>query len=188
MPRNLMGQVDGSANPVAGTSEFDQTVWIPDGPLTGGTTLVLRRIRMDLDGWDRLDRRDRELAVGRRISDGAPLTGGDESTAPDLAATDQAGLPVIPAFAHVRRAHPKSSQARILRRGYNYETMRRGGATDSGLLFASYQAHVARQFLPIQRSLDELDLLNEWTTPVGSAVFLVPPGCRSGGYLGDTLV
>lgn len=49
----------------------------------------------------------------------------------------------------------------------------------SGLLFASYQADVDRQFLPIQRRLDESDMLNEWTTPIGSAVYAIPPGvCR----------
>ena len=31
-------------------------------------------------------------------------------------------------------------------------------------------------------------LLNEWTTPIGSAVFAIPPGCVEGGYIGDTLL
>ena len=43
-------------------------------------------------------------------------------------------------------------------------------------------------FTPIQRRLDDLDLLNEWTTPIGSAVFAVPPGCDHGGYIGETLL
>lgn len=187
-PRNLMGQVDGSANPVAGTADFDAAVWIADGPMAGGTTLVLRRIRMDLDRWDRLDRRDRELAVGRRLDDGAPLTGGTEQDMPDLEATDANGLLVIPEFAHVRRAHPTTTNARILRRGYSYDDATADGTVDAGLLFAAYQADVGEQFLPVQRSLAELDLLNEWTTPVGSSVFLVPPGCEPGGFLGDALV
>ncbi|WP_416428886.1 hypothetical protein [Paenarthrobacter nicotinovorans] len=59
--------------------------------------------------------------------------------------------------------------------------------SDSGLIFVSYQADVERQFVPIQRRLDELDLLNEWTTPVGSAVFVIPPGCEPGGFTGDEL-
>jgi hypothetical protein len=62
------------------------------------------------------------------------------------------------------------------------------GHADSGLLFASYQADVARQFLPIQRRLAEADLLNEWTTPIGSAVFAVPPGCAEDGWIGETLL
>ena len=187
-PRNLMGQLDGTSNPVAGTPEFDATVWIPDGPLAGGSTIVLRRIRMHLAAWDRVDRVDREQVIGRRLDDGAPLTGGAEHDEPDLDATDENGLLVVPEFAHVRRAHPTTTGARILRRPYSYQDSQAGGTTDSGLLFAAYQADVRRQFVPVQASLDELDLLNQWTTPVGSAVFLVPPGCSPGGYLGETLV
>jgi dye decolorizing peroxidase len=186
--RNLMGQVDGTANPVPGTDDFTSVVWIPDGPLAGGTTLVLRRIRMDLDRWDLLDRRDRELVIGRRLSDGSPLTGETESDPPDLDATDANGLLVIPEFAHVRRAHPSTTSARILRRPYSYQQVGSDGAPESGLLFTAFQSDVQEQFVPVQRSLAELDLLNQWTTPVGSAVFLVPPGCRPGGYLGDTVV
>ena len=58
----------------------------------------------------------------------------------------------------------------------------------SGLLFGSFQADVSRQFTPLQRRLDELDLLNTWTTPIGSAVFAIPPGCEAGGYIGETLL
>lgn len=49
------------------------------------------------------------------------------------------------------------------------------------------KADVDRQFLPIQRRLAESDMLNEWTTPVGSAVYAVPPGCAEGGFVGDAL-
>ena len=58
---------------------------------------------------------------------------------------------------------------------------------EHGLIFASYQADLAAQFLPIQARLAEFDLLNFWTTPIGSAVFAIPPGCAEGGTLGDTL-
>ncbi|PPH25800.1 peroxidase, partial [Rathayibacter sp. AY1F9] len=60
--------------------------------------------------------------------------------------------------------------------------------SNSGLIFAAFQADVTAQFVPIQKRLDELDLLNEWTTPIGSAVFAIPPGCVEGGYIGDTLL
>ncbi|SNQ49443.1 hypothetical protein FRACA_3300004 [Frankia canadensis] len=36
--------------------------------------------------------------------------------------------------------------------------------------------------------LAELDLLNEWVTPIGSAVFAIPPGCAAGGFVGETLL
>ncbi|KOX22107.1 Dyp-type peroxidase [Nocardiopsis sp. NRRL B-16309] len=189
--RNLMGQVDGSINPRPGTEEFDQLVWATGGPawLDGGTSLVLRRIATDLDTWDELDRPGREAVIGRRVSDGAPLTGGGERDDVDLDATDSTGLPVIPAFAHVRRARTGDPRQRIFRRGYNYDLRDTlGGSGEAGLLFASFQADPVRQFVPIQRRLDELDLLNEWVTAVGSAVFAIPPGCEEGDYVGRALV
>ena len=30
-------------------------------------------------------------------------------------------------------------------------------------------------------------MLNTWTVPIGSAVFAIPPGCESGGFIGDVL-
>lgn len=78
---------------------------------------------------------------------------------------------------------------RILRRAYNYEDgLSPEGRPDAGLLFASYQADVERQFVPIQRRLAEVDLLNQWITPIGSAVFAVPPGCAPDGWIGETLL
>lgn len=187
--RNLMGQVDGTVNPRPGTADFDHLVWRETGPawLAGGTGLVLRRIATHLDTWDELDRPAREAVIGRRLADGAPLTGGDEHADVDLAATDDTGLTVVADFAHVRRSRTGDPEERIFRRGYNYD-LRDHGTPEAGLLFASYQADPVRQFTPIQRRLDELDLLNEWVTAVGSAVFAVPPGCTGDGYVGDSLL
>lgn len=187
--RNLFGQVDGTVNPEPGTEDFDRLVWIRDGWLAGGTSLVLRRIRMNLDTWDELDRGGREQSTGRYLSTGAPLTGTEEHDEPDFEATDAVGFPVIPEFSHLRRARSEDTRQRIFRRGYNYDETPAGGAiSDSGLLFVSFQADVDAQFVPLQRRLDQLDLLNEWTTPVGSAVFAVPPGCAESGFIGETLL
>ncbi|MER5455641.1 Dyp-type peroxidase [Micromonospora sp. NPDC002389] len=188
--RNLFGQLDGTANPKPG-APVETAVWVPDGPdwLRHGTTLVVRRISMDLETWDLLGRVDRELAVGRRLGDGAPLTGADEHDEPDFAALGPDGLTVMPDFSHVTRAHVTDDRFRILRRPYNYDgTPAADGTADSGLIFASYQADIDRQFLPIQRRLAERDLLNEWVTPIGSAVFAVPPGCPEGGWIGRQLL
>lgn len=62
-----------------------------------------------------------------------------------------------------------------------------GGVSNSGLIFASYQADPLKQFVPIQERLAELDMLNTWTVPIGSAVFAIPPGCSEGSYIGDIL-
>lgn len=187
--RNLFGQVDGTANPQPGTGHFDEVVWSDAGWMAGGTGMVIRRIHMDLDKWDRLDRPGREDSVGRTLSNGAPLTGAAEHDEPDFDAKTPVGFPVIPEFSHLRRSRPDDTRQRIFRRGYNYDERPDGGqVSDSGLIFVSFQADVDAQFVPIQRRLDELDLLNEWTTPIGSAVFAVPPGCRPGGYIGETLL
>jgi len=187
--RNLFGQVDGTVNAAPGTDDFDELVWAREGWIAGGTSMVVRRIHMDLDRWDRLDRSGREQAVGRTLATGAPLTGVSERDEPDFAATTPIGFPVIPEFSHLRRARSDDRTQRIVRRGYNYdEGPSPESVSDSGLIFIAYQADVDRQFVPLQRRLDELDLLNQWTTPIGSAVFAIPPGCQPGGYIGETLL
>lgn len=187
--RNLFGQVDGTTNPTPGTTDFDTVVWATSGWLTDGTSAVIRRTHMNLDKWDRLDRPGREQSVGRTLSNGAPLTGNNERDEPDFAATTAIGFPVIPEFSHIRRARSDNPIERIFRRGYNYDhSPPDGQISDSGLIFVSFQADVDTQFTPIQQRLAELDLLNEWTTPIGSAVFAIPPGCDQGGYIGDTLL
>lgn len=187
--RNLFGQVDGTANPEPGTADFDEVVWHPSGWLTGGTGVVVRRIAMDLDKWDRLDRPGRDQSVGRFQSNGAPLTGTQEHDEPDFDAKTPIGFPVIPEFSHMRRARSDDRRERIFRRGYNYDDTPVGAEISrAGLVFVSFQADVAGQFVPLQRRLDELDLLNQWTTPIGSAVFAAPPGCAPGGFIGETLL
>ncbi len=191
--RNLFGQVDGTTNVRPGTSDFDEVVWIRDGWLAGGTSMVIRRTMMQLDKWDELDRPGREQSVGRFLSNGAPLTSTPTPAAaefdePDFAAKTPLGFSVIPTFSHMARAHPVETHERIFRRSYNYLETSDASTSEAGLIFISLQADVDRQFVPIQSRLAELDLLNEWTTPVGSSVFAIPPGCMPGGYIGETLL
>ncbi|MET8864610.1 Dyp-type peroxidase [Nonomuraea sp. NPDC004580] len=183
--RNLMGQIEGTGN----ATDLDKAVWIGQGPLTGGTTLVLRRIRMALDTWDAVDRTAREFTIGRRLDTGAPLTGAAERDEPDYARKNRLGFPVISEYAHIRRAHVADPALRLLRRPYNFDDgLTSEGKPDSGLLFASYQADIDRQFVPIQRMLAEGDLLNEWITTIGSAIFAIPPGCTPGSWIGEPLL
>lgn len=187
--RNLMGQVDGTRNLVPG--EDDGLIWHDDGPawFTGGTSMVVRRIAMNLDTWDELDRSGREISMGRRLSDGSPLTGTHEHDEPDLDAVNEIGFPVIDTVAHIRRARSDNPDERFLRRPYNYDDPPAPGQlSSSGLIFVTFQRDLTTQFLPIQRRLDQLDLLNTWTTPIGSAVFAVPGGCREGEFLGQRLL
>lgn len=181
--RNVLGQVDGTANPNPADGDFADLLWAtaqdPGGPaFAGGTFCVLRRIRAELVTWDAVGRAGKEFAVGRRLDTGAPLTGERETDPLDLAAVDALGLPVIDAGAHVRRARSDDPRQRFLRRPYNYVTSDPSApdGQEAGLLFAAYARDVERQFVPIQQRLAELDRLNQWVTPVGSAVYAIPPG------------
>ena len=194
--RNLFGQVDGTSNPSPDTAHLERVVWGQgEGPLPltpwleGGTSLVLRRIAMQLDTWDELDRPAKEQVIGRRLDTGAPLTGREEHDEPDLGAMNERGFPVISDISHLRRARTDIPEQTMLRRAYNYDDGPSGedSVSDSGLLFAAYQCDVDQQYLPVQRRLAESDHLNLWTVPVGSAVFAIPPGCQEGGYAGEGL-
>ena len=189
--RNLMGQVDGTENPKFGSEDFQNLVWINSGPdwIQGGTLLVLRRIAMQLDTWDQLGTPEKEEVIGRKLSNGAPLTGENEFDVPDLNARYPNGLKVIPDFAHIRRAAPGKPGERIFRRPFSYhEGVDANGRPDVGLLWTAYQRNIETQYLPIQRRLESLDLLNEWTVPIGSATFAIPRGVMEGELLAEALL
>ncbi|WP_343074692.1 Dyp-type peroxidase [Nakamurella aerolata] len=195
--RNLMGQVDGTVNPRT-DAEYDELVWSAEpGRFAGGTTMVVRRIRMELDLWDELDRSAMETSIGRKLDSGAPLTGTSEFDEPDFDKLDATGLPAIAPFSHIRLARGDGSAPQILRRPYNYDdSPGPGGASDLGQIFCSFQARLDKQFVPMQQRLADGDLFNTWITPIGSAVFAVPPGCEDtadataagSDYLGRELV
>lgn len=188
--RNLFGQVDGTVNPRT-EKEFDAQVWVSQGPswFRDGTCLVIRRIQMDFAGWDKLDETKKEASMGRTLKNGAPLTGTNEFDTPDLEAKGPGGLSVIPAFSHIRRSNTGNPKEKFLRRPLNYEDgLLPNGEPNAGLIFAAYMADIQKQFVPVQQRLADLDLLNTWTTPIGSAVFALPPGCQPGGFIGEGLL
>ncbi|MBM4718946.1 peroxidase [Rhodococcus hoagii] len=150
------GQVDGTVNrrPAATTSRK----WC------GTTAPSSRGSRWDVGGdpadpprpgrVDELDRPGRDEVMGRRMSDGAPLTGESEHDAPDFDATGRGGLKIIPEFSHIARARPMAPRERFHRRAYNYDEAPDGiGVSDSGLIFVAYQADVDAQYLPVQQRL-----------------------------------
>ena len=192
--RNLFGQVDGTVQPdVAGAESH--LLWCgQDDPdwLLGGSSVVIRRISMNLDSWDRADRATREFTIGRHLSSGAPLTAPEHApatTEADFGQNDALGFHVIDDGAHMRRARFTAAHEKILRRPYSYDDPPGPGSlSDSGLIFVAYQADPVRQFAPIQARLAEKDLLNLWTTPVGSAVFAILPGAQPGEILGRRLL
>ena len=182
-PRNLMGFKDGTGNPLPGTSTFEATVW-NDGAkqswFANGSAVAIRRIRMNLDLWEKLQPQQMEAAFGRYVTTGAPLGGTHEFERADLVRRDANGEPVIPVDAHIRRA---TLETDIYRRVFNYDD----GPNDAGLLFIAYCADI-QQYLDIQQSLAEQDAINTWTTPVGSAMFVIPPGAPTpDSWVGETL-
>ncbi len=190
-PRNLMGFRDGTANILADdTAALEDHVWVPTGEpawLSGGSYLVVRKIEMLIESWDRVRLAEQQTIIGRSKGPGAPLSGGDEFTTPDFDASAD-GAPVIDTAAHVRLAHPSSNGGvRILRRGYNYvDGNTPYGRLDAGLFFLAYQRSPS-QFIALQRSLGP-DLLNEYIRHIGSAIFAIPPGASEGGFVGETLL
>jgi deferrochelatase/peroxidase EfeB len=74
-PRNILGFKEATGNPRRGM-ELDRQVWVARADRTwmiGGTYLVVRRVRADLDAWQRLAVRDQEQVIGRHKDSGAPL-------------------------------------------------------------------------------------------------------------------
>jgi len=194
-PRNLFGFKDGTANVKSeDTRVVDEHVWADAGSargetwMEGGSYLVARRIRMTVETWDRSSLREQERVVGRTKGSGAPLSGGEEHTAPDFAATGRGGAPLIDPASHVRLAHPDANAgAVLLRRGYNFVDGNDDlGRLNAGLFFLAFQRDPRTQFIPIQRSLAK-DAMNEYLRHVGSGIWAVPPGASRDGYVGETL-
>ncbi|MFG3254099.1 iron uptake transporter deferrochelatase/peroxidase subunit [Streptomyces sp. NPDC048172] len=191
--RNLMGQVDGTNNPKPSEKDFFKKVFVPeDGSpewMAGGSYVVLRRIRMLLDDWDERSLDEQEEVIGRRKSDGAPLSGGKEHTEPDLEKRAKGKL-AIAANAHIRVAAPETNgDAAMLRRPFSFhDGFRDDGAPDAGLLFLAWQADPLRGFVPVQRKLDRGDALSPFLRHEASALFAVPGGPREGEYVGQRLL
>ncbi|MFD7971539.1 iron uptake transporter deferrochelatase/peroxidase subunit [Streptomyces clavifer] len=194
--RNLMGQIDGTGNPKPGESDFDQRIFVPAGGppahewLAGGSYAVVRRIRMLLDDWEQLPVDRQERVIGRRKADGAPLSGGSETTEMDLDKADADGRLLIPDNAHARISSPeKNGGAAMLRRPFSYhDGISDDGTPDAGLLFVCWQADPFKGFVPVQRKLDRGDALSPFIRHESSGLFAVPGGVAAGEYVGQRLL
>ncbi|MFG2868118.1 iron uptake transporter deferrochelatase/peroxidase subunit [Streptomyces sp. NPDC048338] len=194
--RNLMGQVDGTGNPKPTDADFDRRIFVPAGApggqdwMAGGSYAVVRRIRMLLDDWEKLPLDEQEKVIGRRKSDGAPLTGGTETSELDLDRTGPDGRPVIPDNAHSRISAPEQNGgAAMLRRPFSFhDGIGPDGTPDAGLLFVCWQADPLRGFVPVQRKLDRGDALSAFIRHEASGLFAVPGGPAEGEYVGQRLL
>lgn len=170
--RNLLGFADGLVIP-RGDAELRKEVWL-DTParVRGGTIAVVRRMRLDVVGFLALPVPEQERVLGRRRDTAAPLSGGGRDADIDLGAKTEDGQYLVPADAHVRRAHPLTSGSGLmLRRGYTYDN----GPDDRGLLFVSFQKEL-RTFVATQHRMSEGDALMRYATTTASATFLILPG------------
>jgi deferrochelatase/peroxidase EfeB len=202
-PRNLMGFKDGTNNPSTKKPELmNQFVWAngADAPwMQGGSYSVVRRIRITLEHWDNTEADFQEQVFGRHKYSGAPIGKKNEFEPLDLDAQDKDGNPVIPENSHVRLSNQATNNgAQILRRSYSYNDSsnfyierwppwRQETEYDAGLIFIAYQGDPRTGFIPINEKLSKFDMMNQFTTHVGSAVFACPPGAKPGSYIGAGL-
>ncbi|MFF0385103.1 iron uptake transporter deferrochelatase/peroxidase subunit [Streptomyces sp. NPDC004286] len=192
--RNLMGQIDGTRNPKPAEPDFDRRIFVPASGepawMANGSYAVVRRIRMLLDDWEKLARPAQEAVIGRRKSDGGPLSGGDETTAMDLEKADAQGQYVVPLDAHARITRPdQNGGAAMLRRPFSFhDGFDADGVPDAGLLFICWQADPLRGFVPVQRKLDRGDALSRYLRHEASGLFAVPGGAAKGEYVGQRLL
>ncbi|WP_144107962.1 Dyp-type peroxidase [Paraburkholderia sp. BCC1886] len=203
-PRNLMGFKDGTNNPSTTQPQLmNEFVWAkasPDAPwMEGGTYTVVRRIRITLEHWDNTEVDFQEQVFGRHKYSGAPIGKQHEFDAVDLKEEDKDGNPVIPENSHVRLSNQASNNgAQILRRSYSYNDgtnfyierwppWRQETEYDAGLIFIAHQGDPRTGFIPINDRLAKFDMMNQFTTHVGSAIFAVPPGAKPGSYIGAGL-
>ena len=195
-PRNLFGFKDGTMG-VRGeqTQLVDRHVWVPEGAdpnaawLTGGSYLVARKIRMQVETWDRAPMREQENIVGRTKREGAPLSGGTEFDQPDFQLEGRGGVPIVDAASHVAIAHPDHNDGvHLLRRGYNYVDGNDSlGRLSAGLFFIAFVTDPRTHYIPMQSKLSRNDLMMEYLQHVGSGLWAVPPGVAEGEYVGQAL-
>lgn len=195
-PRNLFGFKDGTANIKAEQpKDLAAHVWVgsdtpgPESWMSGGTYLVARRIRMQIETWDRSSLREQETIIGRNKAVGAPLSGGQEQSAPNFELKGRGAEPLIAHDAHVRMVHPSANKGiKMLRRGYNYTDGSDGlGRIDAGLFFIAFVIDPRTHYIPIQTTIARGDALSEYLRHTGSGLWAIPPGARKGGYIGQGL-
>ncbi|MGS0740793.1 Dyp-type peroxidase [Glaciimonas sp. GG7] len=202
-PRNQMGFKDGTMNvPAQNPAAMKLFVWVGDeGPrwMQDGTYMVIRPTRIALEHWDRMKLSFQEETVGRHKYSGAPIGKQHEFDPLDLDATDKDGNLLIAENSHARLAAPQSNDgAQILRRAYAYDNgvakiaerwppWHQAMTFDAGLLFQCYQRDPRTGFTKIFENMAKFDMLNQFTTHIGSGLFACPPGAKPGEFIGQQL-
>lgn len=194
-PRNPMGSIDGTVNPHS-AEEWDEQVWIDSDQayLKNSSIMVVRRIALDLDVWEKLDEAGRSRVIGRDYHTGAPLSGGtSEFDEEDMDAKDAQGNYLIDRHSHLALSREQDGLPNdaLRRRAYAYDDALNPhvtSSTNSGLVWIAFQKNPDKQFTAIQKRLDASDLLNEYAQHIGSAVYWIVPGTRPDTYWGQALM
>lgn len=185
-PRNLFAFKDGTAN-VDSIKAQDDVIWVQqEGWLKGGSYLVVRRIKMFLETWDRTHLKSQEETFGRYRDSGAPLGYKHEFEKFDLSKKDEKGNSVIPDVSHMHLAH--KTGVKMHRRAFSYANgIDDKGQFDAGLLFIAFQQS-PEQFIKVQNALGNIDKMNEYITHIGSGLFACFAGVKDeNDYLGKAL-
>ncbi|MXV44991.1 Dyp-type peroxidase [Saccharibacter sp. 17.LH.SD] len=202
-PRNLMGFKDGTINPDTHSPKVaDKYIWADPKAcpwMEGGSYLVARIIRIALEHWDQMKVSFQEETMGRQKKSGAPIGGVHEFDPLTLKQTDKDGNLLTAENSHARLAAPEENDgAQLLRRAYAYNNglsftaerwppWRQGNEFDAGLLFLCYQQDPRTAFTKIFERMAKFDMMNQFTTHIGSALFACP-GREDGHYIGASLL
>ena len=179
---------------VAGSTEGDPA-W-----MDGGTYMGFLRLAIDLEMWRGLDRADQELAVGRDLQTGCPITrshggvrevpdGCPESQGPGTPRYRNPSAPPIDPHnlarsSHMNRANLNRPQHgpvedkdhRIFRQGYEFVEALPGGRLQVGVNFVSFQRRIS-SLTTILTNPSWLGEANFGGTPSGTLLTLI-----GGGY------
>jgi deferrochelatase/peroxidase EfeB len=202
-PRNQMGFKDGTINVAAQDPQaMNDYVWVGnEAPtwLRGGSYMVIRPIRISMAHWDEMKLAFQEETVGRHKATGAPIGKTNEFDALDLEREDKDGNLITSDNSHAALSAPENNGgAQILRRAFSYDNgitrvaerwppWRQVMTFDAGLLFQCYQKDPRTGFSRIFAKMAQIDMLNQFTTHVGSGLFACPPGALAGEFIGQRL-
>jgi deferrochelatase/peroxidase EfeB len=204
--RGLLGFKDGTANlDVTNNDLMTKLVWTgAEEPAwaQGGTYIVARKIREQIERWDRLTLEQQENSIGRRKTDGASLDQTKETATPNYSADPNGDK--VPLNSHIRKSNPRlgeeSEKRRFLRRGYLYfNGVDKSGLLDAGFLFMCFCRNVQEQFEFVKRnymtnrnfpqSNTGVQDLDEYLFCVGGGYFYAPPGVKEPDrFLADALL
>jgi len=161
--RDLLGFVDGTANPIGEDAAAAALVADEDGEFAGGSYLIVQKYLHDLHTWTASPVEAREAAVGRRMLDNTEIP--DAEKAPD----SHVALTTI--------ADPDGTEHEILRDNMPFGSIERG---EYGTFFAGYAADPSITELMLNRMfigepVGCTDRLLEVSTAVTGGLFFAPP-------------